>query len=227
MGRKRNKRRQNARQVENKVASSSGPDNPIAADFTITLDLKKWRAEELKELNARPLVYLSACHTALPQDFRVSAPGGEAVELVHFSGHSTLADATPQAESAAGTMTSDKLEAEQLYAFERISFAQYLRMYWRILRAKPAVTESRPVHPASAEYLLYLFLSQKDREGLLGDLAEEFDLVVQRFGARKARLWYWVQVLRSLGPLLTTAAGTVAKWGVLGYLANLIRRMAG
>ncbi len=60
--------------------------------------------------------------------------------------------------------------------------------------------DSRP--PRSAEFLLYIFLSKKDRVAL-GDLEEDYRTeVLPKFGSRRAKLWYWSQVMRSIAPML-------------------------
>jgi hypothetical protein len=57
--------------------------------------------------------------------------------------------------------------------------------------------------PRLGRALLWLALPAPEREAVAGDLHEEFlTVVVPRRGARRARGWYWGQVLRSLGPLL-------------------------
>ena len=56
--------------------------------------------------------------------------------------------------------------------------------------------------PAGAQFLL-LLLPKKYREGLLGDLEEEYRTVVlPRYGALWAKVYYWVQVLSSFLPIL-------------------------
>ena len=60
-----------------------------------------------------------------------------------------------------------------------------------------------PGPPRMGRALLWLALPPPERETVAGDLHEEFATVVlpQR-GARRARGWYWGQVLRSMAPLL-------------------------
>jgi len=66
----------------------------------------------------------------------------------------------------------------------------------------PAVPYSRAL-PKLAEALLYLFLNKEQRVSVPGDLEEEFEtVIVPKFGLHFARFWYWMQVLRSVGPLL-------------------------
>lgn len=56
--------------------------------------------------------------------------------------------------------------------------------------------------PELAKYTLYLFIQKKYREAILGDLEEDFNEVYREFGLRKAQLHYWVQVLRSIWPII-------------------------
>jgi hypothetical protein len=75
---------------------------------------------------------------------------------------------------------------------------------------KPLFPASRP--PAGAQYLL-LLLPRKYREGLLGDLEEEYRTVVlPRHGRIMAQLYYWVQVVELFVPIL------------LRFLGRLLRR---
>jgi hypothetical protein len=59
------------------------------------------------------------------------------------------------------------------------------------------------VPPREAELLL-LILLPKDRNGILGDLAEEFSHLSYKYGIRLANLWYWKQVIRFVVLLLTS-----------------------
>jgi hypothetical protein len=70
--------------------------------------------------------------------------------------------------------------------------------------------------PVSAQFLL-LLLPKKYRENLVGDIDEEFSTVVlPRHGPRKARLWYWCQVIASIMPFvwaqIKRVAGLVLLW---------------
>ncbi len=73
----------------------------------------------------------------------------------------------------------------------------------------PPVPSKEETPPKSAEFLLYLLLSHEDREALPGDLEEEYrTAILPKFGARRAVLWYWCQVVRSIWPVIS---GTVSK----------------
>lgn len=65
--------------------------------------------------------------------------------------------------------------------------------------------------PQYAKYLIYLFISKRNREALLGDLEEEFHEAVKIFGPRKAQFLYWTHVFRSLLPLILGAAENLIK----------------
>lgn len=56
--------------------------------------------------------------------------------------------------------------------------------------------------PKFAEYLLYLFLTRRERVHLIGDLTEEYVEVLHKFGVRKAKFWFYQQVFYSLQPLI-------------------------
>jgi hypothetical protein len=73
--------------------------------------------------------------------------------------------------------------------------------------------------PHGAEFLLYVMLPKSQRESLPGDLEEEFHLVERKFGPQHARIWYWSEVARSVGPILLRfvrrVLGLTALWQVV------------
>ena len=69
--------------------------------------------------------------------------------------------------------------------------------------------------------VLERLLSEEVAEALVGDLLEEHTLRVRTAGPRRAALWYWGQVVRSVVPVLQTAFGRgdwVIAW-VVGFVA--------
>ena len=56
--------------------------------------------------------------------------------------------------------------------------------------------------PVNAEFLFFLFLNPKDCDALVGDLEERYRLIHQKFGTRRASLWYWKQCVASIGPTI-------------------------
>lgn len=70
-----------------------------------------------------------------------------------------------------------------------------------ILREAKGVEDSPP---RNIQFLLYLFLSKKNRDHIAGDLEEEFHgVIVPKLGIRRARFWYRWQALRTIGFSLT------------------------
>ena len=74
-------------------------------------------------------------------------------------------------------------------------------------------SDGQQVPPKAPEYLLYLFLTRDNRKAMFGDLEEEFRTeILTRFGARRARLWFWWQVVRSVWPSVSGSISKLAWW---------------
>jgi transcriptional regulator with XRE-family HTH domain len=86
-----------------------------------------------------------------------------------------------------------------------------------------AAGSNRPP-PEFATYLLW-YLPKEIREVVVGDLEEEFYIVYDRFGRRKAAIWYYYQVGASFWPFAASAVRKFVKWGVFGWVGDLIRRV--
>ena len=56
--------------------------------------------------------------------------------------------------------------------------------------------------PANLEFILHLLMSRADCEALIGDLEEQYRILVERLGKTRADLWYTKQVFTSIWPLL-------------------------
>ena len=70
---------------------------------------------------------------------------------------------------------------------------------WLRTAARPAENDRSSLPPASADFLLCLFLSRHNRRQLIGDLTEEFhEDVLPKFGVRAARIWYWKKALGAI-----------------------------
>lgn len=79
----------------------------------------------------------------------------------------------------------------------------------------------KSVPPRLGEYLLYLVLPPKDRECVPGDLAEEYStIILPKFGRRKAKLWFWQQVVTSIWPILSPRLKRLARFAVVAKLAE-------
>jgi hypothetical protein len=81
---------------------------------------------------------------------------------------------------------------------------------------------SLAVPPAAAEFLLELAAgSQKEADGLIGDLNERFCRECKELGHRRAKVRYWARTIRSLRPLVVR---TVVRAVKLGAVIALVRR---
>jgi hypothetical protein len=69
-----------------------------------------------------------------------------------------------------------------------ISFARSLRC-----------RHSRP--PVDAKYFLQFLMTHDNCEAILGDLQEQYEAIYSKGGLIQANLWYWTQVIRSVGPI--------------------------
>lgn len=83
----------------------------------------------------------------------------------------------------------------------------------------PAI-DAPPAPPKSWEFALFLLLSKADRENIIGDLAEEYIEVANKFGSRRANLWYYKQVVGSTAPVVWKAV----KAGWFVALGEWLRR---
>jgi hypothetical protein len=64
----------------------------------------------------------------------------------------------------------------------------------------PTKTVAVAEPPAVAELLFQLMAPKRSVLAQLGDMQELFELNVVRVGKRRARMLYWAQVLRAIGP---------------------------
>jgi hypothetical protein len=85
----------------------------------------------------------------------------------------------------------------------------------------PFQSEGETVRPPRlGEYLLYFFLTKRERVHLIGDLTEEYQEVFSAFGHRSATRWFYKQVFDSLWPLTYRSLTKVTS-------LDLIRRLLG
>jgi hypothetical protein len=78
--------------------------------------------------------------------------------------------------------------------------------------------------PRFATWLLTLFTPPDEEESILGDLLEEFSLLVSNSGFAFARSWYWRQVVKTIAHIFGTtfrvAPWTIASVVVGGFLLH-------
>ena len=87
------------------------------------------------------------------------------------------------------------------------------------LRFNHATKPSGP--PRLGEYALLFFLSKKDRINIPGDLEEEYREIDRKFGTRAARIWYYKQVITSVGPLFRKWC---LRWISIAWVEEWVRR---
>ena len=94
-----------------------------------------------------------------------------------------------------------------------IQALKFLVAYWYPYQKSFSSPENIPNSriPHRAEKLLYLFLDPKATDGLIGDLAEEFQEIAKKHGEKFAVRWYWWQTLSSIGPIIYTRLTKLAK----------------
>jgi hypothetical protein len=93
----------------------------------------------------------------------------------------------------------------------------------KVKQASVSASKSSP-HPRNAEFFLWLFLPREGREAAIGDTNEKFEVMLERFGLRRAKLWYWGEVARSAWPLVSYIGERLLKWTFLGSVADWVRR---
>lgn len=81
--------------------------------------------------------------------------------------------------------------------------------------------ETKP--PINARFLLTCILPRESREAVLGDLEEDYQDVAEEFGEKRANIFYWCQVAKSLGPLVSDRLKSI--WDAV--VGAVIERMIG
>jgi hypothetical protein len=83
----------------------------------------------------------------------------------------------------------------------------------KVLPAPPSSADP----PTGASFLLDLCLPKVDREVIPGDLAEEFTTcILPKYGVRRARLWFWMQTVRTVA-----TRNPVCRWILVGRLVRI------
>src|SRR5258707_1968200 len=76
--------------------------------------------------------------------------------------------------------------------------------------------------PADATRLLFLLVPRDDREHVVGDLDEAFQIVVERTDTRFARRWYWFQAVRTVAYYPLRSVTAFAERVIIGVVSNLM-----
>lgn len=102
----------------------------------------------------------------------------------------------------------------------RLNIVFLLDRFFTHTKSKPLVTKNDETPPKFAQYLLYLFVNKGNRDALLGDLEEEYWVVYDKFGPKRARFFYQVQVFKSIWPLISASVGKFIKLFFKGIVAR-------
>jgi hypothetical protein len=90
-----------------------------------------------------------------------------------------------------------------------------------LTRDDPQLPSSSSDPPGLAEWLVTLIVPSRRADAVLGDLEERFHKNVASRGLPRARMLYWAETLRSIGPILWMKAKQV---GFLALVAEIWRR---
>jgi hypothetical protein len=86
---------------------------------------------------------------------------------------------------------------------------------------------SAEVPPNLADFLLQLFLPKGDRETIPGDLHEEFMAsILPKFGARKARFWFWKQTISTIAYRNAACRWLLVGGGLLRFGEWVLQRIS-
>ncbi len=89
------------------------------------------------------------------------------------------------------------------------------RFLGQLVRSEEPEIDHRP--PATATLLLW-FIPREKRANVLGDLEQGFHEACEHMDLRHARAAYWVEVLRTVLPMLVRRLEQIAKMGAVGWL---------
>jgi hypothetical protein len=94
---------------------------------------------------------------------------------------------------------------------------------WRELNQVRSATASQAsgCPPGLAEWLVALIVPRRRADAVLGDLEERFHRHVTLRSLQRARVLYWAEALRSIGPILWIKA---KRLGFLAVVAEIWRR---
>jgi hypothetical protein len=130
--------------------------------------------------------------------------------------------ATGWVESQASQTSTDDIKLEPIVfvgsAEQRL--LDFQEIHRRALLAR-MLRQIRP--PANLEFILHLLMSRADCEALIGDLEEQYRILVERLGKTKADLWYTKQVSTSIWPLLRDSVRRLTNSTVINVLCLVLR----
>lgn len=99
---------------------------------------------------------------------------------------------------------------------------------YRLVKNKTSVKSlpnEQTESPKPAQLLLYLLLPKKQREAVIGDLEEQYTEACQRLGKRGADIWYFVEVMKSVWPILAAWGKKLLKLGGAAFLGHWLHKL--
>jgi hypothetical protein len=100
-----------------------------------------------------------------------------------------------------------------------------LWMAWLAFQSRSILTpiertpSNRKAQPLNAEFLFYVFFDAKNCDAIVGDLEERYNLILKKFGKRRADFWYWTQAIRSVAPVVWAWAKKTAVKPIISVIA--------
>jgi hypothetical protein len=95
---------------------------------------------------------------------------------------------------------------------------------WASRRKSATAEGQRPEPPRLAEAAFALLAPRATVDSQLGDLQEIFSNNVQRYGSRRARWLYWLEVVRAIAPAMFRLAKRI---GFIGLIIDYCRARLG
>lgn len=134
----------------------------------------------------------------------------------------TVADPNDQASQDREMQKLRDLEKQ--VSFQKLTNPNYAVK--RLLMLPSEEKEQKVKRPLDmSQAFLGLLLPKKNRDGLLGDLTEEYQELLESDGKRTALIWFYKQILTSLWPTLQNLVRVLMKCGFIVMMEEAIRRI--
>jgi hypothetical protein len=137
--------------------------------------------------------------------------GGKAFLFNYMKEYVLLRSAESRRQEADDLIEANEQEQEGEKKRSELEYA----LKANLIKPMPAPEDTDdPQPPAKAQSLLCLLLEAKDREVVIGDMAERYGIKVELRGKLRANLWFYQQVVWSVWPLLQRTLVKLRRLGV-------------
>lgn len=116
------------------------------------------------------------------------------------------------------------IEVKSLWSLIGIGFFLHVAEVYFLISLYRSNRDYQLHPPKFGEYLFQLLISKENRENMLGDLAEEYAYIQTKFGARKAKVWYYKQALSSIWPLLQHGIRLTGYHSIARFIGHILFR---